>query len=274
MEVFHHDNSKENFEDFGKENGVRYWFARDLMTFLEYSSYSSFKQVINKAHSACLTLNIEVSENFIQTKREIDGLLQDDYKLTRFACYLIAMNSDPKKQPVAQAQLYFIQTAEIIRNHILESENMERILIREDISSRESSLSGVAKSHGVESYPLFQNAGYRGLYNKNLNELKKIKGLSDIKRSLLDFMGKEELAANLFRITQTESKIKNENIQGQINLENASEKVGAEVRKVIINTSGNKPENLPLSDDIKSVKKEIKSTHKKFKKIDKPNKTT
>lgn len=271
MDVFHYDSSKENFETFGKENGVRYWFARDLMSFLEYSSYNSFKQIINRAHSACLTLEIEISENFIQTKREIDGVLQDDFKLTRFACYLIAMNADPKKEPVAQAQLYFIQMAEVIRNHILESENMERILIREDISNRETSLSGVAKSHGVQNYPLFQNAGYRGLYNKNINDLKKIKGLSDIKRSLLDFMGKEELAANLFRITQTESKIKNENIQGQENLENAAEKVGNEVRKVMINTSGNRPEHLPLSDDIKSVKKEIKNTHKKLKKIDKLN---
>lgn len=269
IDVFHHDNSKTKFEDFGKENGSRYWFAIDLMAFLTYSNYNSFKQVVNKAISACMTLGIEVSENFIQTKREIEGKQVDDYKLTRFACYLVAMNSDPKKEPVARAQVYFVQMAEAIQKHILESESIERVLIRDEMSDRETSLSGVAKKHGVKNYPLFQNAGYRGLYNKNLTQLKKIKGLDDIKRSLLDFMGKEELAANLFRITQTESKIKNENIQGQTSLENAAEKVGAEIRKVIISTSGNKPEDLPLSEDIKEVKKELKITHKKFKNIDK-----
>lgn len=186
------------------------------MHMLGYETFSSFKKAINKAVTTCMTLDIETLDNFQQTKREIDGELVADYKLSRFACYLIAMNADNKKREVASAQAFFAATAETIRRYIEDSEDVERVLIRDELSTHEKSLSGVAKNAGVtnKGYALFQNSGYRGMYNMNLNQLKNHKGMTKKGRTLLDFMGKEELAANLFRITQTELKMKNEAISG------------------------------------------------------------
>ncbi len=272
LDVFHFDSDRDNFEGLGISNGGRYWFATDIMRLLGYETYPSFKAVINRAIAACVALDIEVSENFIQLDREVDGKHFKDHKLSRFACYLIAMNGDSKKPQVARAQVYFIAIAETFRYYLDECENVERVLIREEISDRESSLSGVAKQHGVVCYPLFQNAGYRGMYNRNLAEIKRLKGLNGktINRSLLDFMGKEELAANLFRITQTESKIRNEDASGQARLERIAEAVGKEVRDTMIRISGTRPEDLPTAEDVKFVKKQIKQTHKKLQEIDRP----
>jgi len=269
IDVFHFDEDKTGFDDMGHENAVKYWFARDLMRLLGYDNYSSFRGVINRAIAACTALGINVAETFIQTEREIDGRPLPDFKLTRFACYLVALNGDPRKEQVAKAQVYFICIAETFRNYLEETENVERVLIREEISDREKSLSGVAKHHGVVHYPLFQNAGYRGMYNKNLGELKQLKGLRDFKRCLLDFMGKEELASNLFRITQTEAKIKKDRAYGQSSLEEIAERVGGQVRKAMLEISGTRPEDLPLVEDLKDVKKSLKQTHRKFVKIDK-----
>ena len=264
LDVFHFENNRQSFDDFAKKNGQDWWSARDLMKFLDYSSYNTFLKVINRAIATCLTLNISVKDNFIQIEQEVNGVVVSDYKLTRFACYLIAMNGDTKKEQVAKAQIYFVAVAETLRSYLEEHENMERLLIRDDISEREKSISGVASAHGVEEYRLFQNAGYRGMYNKNLNVLKTYKGLQDIKRSLLDFMGKTELAANLFRLTQTEEKIKNDNIRGQQALERTAETIGKQVRKAMIEMSGTRPEDLPLSDDLQDVKKRLKKTHKEM----------
>ncbi|MFA5323139.1 MAG: BRO family protein [Smithella sp.] len=268
-EVFHFDEGKVSFDSLGHENSIKYWYANDFMKMLGYDGYSTFKNVLNRAIAACTTLNINVAENFIQVKREIDGRELLDFKLSRFACYLVAMNGDPKKENVAKAQLYFVCLAESFRNYIEESNNVERMLGREELSGREKSLSGVAQQHGVACYAFFQNAGYRGMYNKNLKELKAMKGLQDFGRSLLDFMGKEELAGNWFRITQTEAKIKKDGIYGQNPLEEVAEKVGAQVRKAMMDISGTRPEDLPLEEDLKTVKKSLKDTPRKFKKIDK-----
>ncbi len=262
--VFHFDESKPNFESIGKPNGQRFWYASDLMVLLGYESWQAFEKVINRAIGACMSLNIKVVDNFIQEERETEGRRVADYKLSRFACYMIAMNGDSKKPRIAEAQAYFAAIAATFKDYIEAAENVERIVIREDVSIHEKSLAGLAQEQGVEMYPLFQNAGYRGLYNMDLSTLKKHKGLDQslLQRSLLDFMGKEELAANLFRVTQTESKIRNENIQGQRSLENAAQDVGQRVRKTILEIGGSPPENLPLSDDIKEVRKGLKTVHK------------
>lgn len=274
MDVFHFDSDRENFDDHCQENGIQYWYARDLMVFLDYNNWNSFVSVIRRAIAACASANIEAIGNFDSIDREIDGAMVKDYKLSKFACYLIAMNGDPKKEQVARAQIYFVAAAETLRNYISEAENVERLLIRDEISDREKSLSGVARAHGVTEYQLFQNAGYRGLYNRNLNALKEYKGLANLRRSLLDFMGKEESAANLFRLTQTEAKIKNDNVKGQSRLEDVAETVGRQVRKAMMEISGTRPEDLPLSDDIKQVKSQLKSTHKKLLRAGKTTKTT
>jgi len=262
------EDTPNTFESFSKENGSTYWWASDLMLFLGYESNASFKQVINKAIATCTTLNIGILDNFNLMERVVEGRRIMDFKLSRFACYLISMNGDNKKQGVALAQAYFATIAGAVESYLEEVNQVERLLTREEVSEREKSLSAVAKLSGVTSYPLFQNAGYRGMYNMNLSKLKELRGIES-KRSPLDYMGKTELAANLFRITQTELKIKNENIKGQPRLEVTAETVGLQVRKTMLEISGVEPENLPLSEDIKEVKKKLKSKSKELKSMDK-----
>jgi len=266
------NNENENmFELTAMDNGFHYWYARDLMQMLGYDSFISFNKAVNKAIGVCCTLGIPCDNNFVQIKRDIDGKQESDYKLSRFGCYLTTMNSDIKKINVAKAQAYFIALAENFRLYIQEYEDIDRVITRDEISQHEKSLSGVVKRAGIESYPLFQNEGYRGLYNLNLRKLKELKGIPD-KRSPLDFMGKDELAANLFRITQTELKIKKDGIKGQKNLEDTAYNVGRKVRQTMNEISGVMPEDLPISEDIKIVHRNIKNTHKTFNKIDKPKK--
>lgn len=271
VDVFHFNENEHNFEALAKENGFRFWLSSNLAKCLGYEDSSSLKKAINKATAVCLTLNIPVHENFQQYESDVE---KNDFKLSRFACYLTVMNGDVRNPLVAKAQAYFAGLAEAFSQHIQQADSVERVLIRGEISDRESTLSSTAKQHGVENYAYFQNAGYRGLYNMNLTALKKRKGVtSDIKGSLLDFMGKDELAANLFRITLTEAKIRNEKTTGQISLEHAAESVGKAVRKTMIDNSGQKPEDLKLSANINEVKKGLKQTYKDHKKIDqKPKK--
>jgi len=212
LEVVYFDDEGRNFEEFAIENGDRYWWASDLMRMLGYDSLTSFKKAINRAISACAALNITIVENFIEVKREVEGSPEIDFKLTRFACYLTAMNGDVRKPGVAAAQAYFVTMAEAFRQYILEADGIERVIIRDEISGGEKSLVSVAKTAGVTEYAFFQNARYRGLYNMNLGQLRALRDIPS-NRSPLDFMGKTELAGNLFSITQTEEKIKNEQIR-------------------------------------------------------------
>jgi DNA-damage-inducible protein D len=271
LELFKDDFSSDLFENECLENGFTYWFASKLMNFLGYESWASFQKAINKAMTTCNTLNIPIIENFEQVSVIIDGKPALDFKLSRFACYLVVMNADSKKAPVAQAQAYFASLAGAVQNYLHEAEKVERINVRSEVSEREASLSGVAHQAGVENYGFFQNAGYRGMYNKNIGQLKAIRKVPN-GRSLLDFMGKDELAANLFRITQTELKIKQDNIKGQSRLEVAAETVGKKVRKTMLDISGIAPEQLTTAEDIKKVKKELKDKSKQIKSIDKKSK--
>ncbi|MEH6565588.1 MAG: BRO family protein [Halopseudomonas sp.] len=270
-DVFHFDDSRPHFDSLCRKNGMTFWYARDFMKMIGYQSFSSFNKAVQKAIGACTTLGIDVLENFQQVEREIDGKMERDYKLSRFACYLSAMNGDTKKPEVARAQAYFAAIAESFKRYIDQADEVERVLIRDEISQHEKSLSDAAHSAGVTKYYYFQNAGYRGMYNMNINELKEYKGLEgkDTKRTLLDFMGKQELAANLFRVTQTEAKLVNENIKGQKAAEHAAESVGRKVRETMISISGDTPESLALERDIKQVQGDIKSSSRDFKKLDK-----
>lgn len=260
INLFHFDNNKPNFEDSGQKNGFVFWSARKLMIMLGYADYAVFKRVINKAITVCMTLDIDVNNNFQQVE-DIDG--KKNYHLSKFACYLVALNGDVKKPQVAQAQAYFITLTEAFKRYVTEPTEAERVAIRGEVSEREKSLGSLVKESGIENYAFFQNKGFLGLYNMPLKQLKLIKGIP-VDRSPLDFMGKEELAANLFRITQTEAKIRNENIKGQINLEHAAFSVGRKIRNTMQEISKTKPEELPAVSDIKAVKSIIKSTHKEF----------
>lgn len=274
QQVFQFENndasSETSFEDFAHDNGARFWFASDFIRMLGYESLQTAHNAINRAMTACMTLQISVVENFTQFQRQEGGKTFEDYKLTRFACYLIAMNADPRKHRVATAQAYFAAVAETVRQ-IQEFEDVERVLIREEVSGREKSLSSTAKQAGVVNYAFFQNAGYLGMYNMNLSQLRTRRGLPG-SVTPLDYMGKTELAGNLFRITQTEEKIKNEKIKGQQSLEIAAKEVGKKVRKTMIEISNVPPESLPVKEDIKTVKKTLKASHKEMKALDAPKK--
>ena len=178
------------------------------------------------------------------------------------------MNGDVSKRNVAEAQLYFISLAEIMDAVSLSADSVDRILIREDISDREITLSKEATRAGVEFYDRFQNAGYRGMYNQNYAELKRLKGMPDLRRSLLDFMRKDELAGNVFRLAMTEGRIKKDQPRGQTELENLAHDVGRKVRQTMIEETGIRPEDLPIGPDIRTVKKALKSTDRGFSEID------
>lgn len=270
VNVFHFDEDNINFNDIAQENGFTYWYASQYMHMLGYETYSSFKKAVNRAMTTCMTLEIDLYENFQQVRREINGKEDTDFKLSRFACYLVAMNADNKKIKVAQAQAFFAATAETIRRYVDNANDVERVLIRDEISGHEKTLSSAAQNAGVtsEGYAFFQNAGYRGMYNMNLKKLKSYKGLTQPKRTLLDFMGKDELAANLFRLTQTELKLKNDGVKGQRQAELTAENVGKKIRKTMLELGGVAPEDMELVEDINKVKTSLKHTHKGLKKID------
>lgn len=267
LELFINSFSGDNFENYSHENGFTFWYASDLMKLLGYENMASFQRAINKAMTTCNTLNIPIIDNFFQEQRLFESKPLLDFRLSRFACYLTVMNADSKKPAVAMAQAYFATLAGAVHNYLEEANKVERLVIREEISERETSLSGIVHKAGVENYAFFQNAGYRGMYNKNINQLKLLRNIPTNK-SPLDFMGKEELAANLFRITQTELKIKQDNISGQRNLENTAENVGRKVRQTMKDISGVLPEQLPAQEDIKNVKQQLKAKSKQIKELD------
>jgi len=266
---FHLEPERAGFEAMGHDNGVRFWWASELAALLGYEGLHSFRKAIERAMVTLTSLNVAIFENIIQEQRTVDGKTINDYKLSRFACYLAAMNGDPKKPQVAKAQAYFVTWAEACRLSLEQAGSVERVGIRAEISDHERTLSGTAHRAGVVHYGLFQNAGYRGLYNMDLYQVRRTKGVPD-GRSPLDFMGKTELAANLFRVTQTEEKIQVERIHGQQALEHTAQEVGRKVRKTMFEISGRKPEDLPPAEDIKEVHKKLKSSHRQIRKLDKP----
>lgn len=264
---FHLEPRRSGFESLARSDGFKFWWASDLAGLLGYESLDSFRKAVHKAMIACDALGIPLVDNFVQERRTVNGRELLDFKLSRFACYLTAMNGNVNNPLVARAQAYFVTFAEACRLYIEQAEGVERVSLRAELSDREKSLSGVAGDAGVTDFALFQNAGYRGLYNMDLAKLRQLKQVPQ-SRSVLDFMGKEELAANLFRITQTEAKIRNERRRGQGELESAAEEVGRRVRRTMQEISGNQPEALPPAGDIKVVRKKLKSAQRVFRKMD------
>jgi DNA-damage-inducible protein D len=265
-DLFHFDEARPSFEQLARENGFRYWLASDLAQALGMPGASALRKAIERAQAASVRLGIPISDNFDAVRDAEPG----ECRLSRFACYLVTMNADPKKyQRVAEAQAWFAALADEVHRYANEVDSVERIAVRAEVSEREKSLNGVAHAHGVVNYQFFQSEGYRGLYNMNISTLRRRKGVPD-GRTPLDFMGKEELAANLFRITQTEAKVRNESIRGQPKLERAAFAVGQEVRSAMARISGTRPEDLPLAPDIKHVERDVKRVKRDFQRLDKP----
>lgn len=259
------DNSP-SFEDFKNENGNTYWWASDLMVMLGYKEMMSFKKAIDKAMKTCITLGISTYENFEEKKRTVDGQEKPDFKLTRFACYLTVMNADNKKAPVAAAQVYFAEQTRKFELSIQNTQEFDRLLIRDELREGNKSLQSTVHRAGVENYANFVNAGYRGLYNMfniALAEKRHVK-----KDQLMEYMGRTELAANLFRITQTEERIKSRKISGQRNLENTHFDVGREVRNIVISNTGYNPEDLLVEQKLPEVQRQLKKGYKNMLKDD------
>jgi DNA-damage-inducible protein D len=261
---------KLTFEDFKNENGITYWWASDIMQMLGYPNMKSFQKVLDRTTKAFVSLNIPHYDNIFAELRGVEGKTHQDFKLTRFACYMVVMNGDPKKVEVAQAQSYFAQQTRKFELYFEGNQDIDRVVIRDELAEGNKSLSSAAKHAGVQNYAKFANAGYIGMYNMPSWKLEKRRNVK--KGKLMDNMGRTELAANLFRVTQTEERIKNKNVKGQANLEQTHYNVGKEVRSIIIKNSGKSPENLPQAKKLPEVKKELKQGYRKMAKEDKSKK--
>jgi DNA-damage-inducible protein D len=250
------------------DNGAEYWSSRELAKVLEYADYRKFLGVIEKAKTACENSGEVIHNHFVQAdemveigsgaERKLETIL-----LSRYACYLIVQNSDPTKVVVAKGQTYFaIQTRRQETDDNLIEDN-KRVFLREEMKKHNTSLMQAASMAGVESFAIFQNAGYKGLYGGlTMQDIHKRKKLGKSQK-ILDHMNSEELAANLFRATQTDAKIRRENIKGEGNANLAHFEVGQKVRNTIRNIGGTMPEELPTADGIGKARTRIEKEEKK-----------
>nr|WP_295928744.1 DNA damage-inducible protein D [uncultured Dyadobacter sp.] len=260
------------------DEGNEFWSARDLAKVLEYTEYRNFKPVIKKAKEACKQSGQSVDNHFVHLHEMVvigSGANRslENVKLSRYACYLIVQNADPAKEVVALGQTYFaVQTRlqeirQMEEYGKLDSEDEKRLFLRGELSRNNLLLADAAKDAGVIEpidYAIFQNHGYMGLYNgldaKGIREKKELKKSQNI----LDHMGSSELAANVFRATQTDDKLRRENIRGKQKANQTHFEVGAKVRQTIQELGGTMPEDLPSVDSIKKL--ETKSVAKRISK--------
>ena len=269
------DKNNKSFEDIKHidENGVEFWYARELMPILQYSNWQNFEKIIDKAKISCKNSGISVFEHFIDVNKTIKmpkGAEKTilDYELTRYACYLIAQNGDSRKKVIALAQTYFaVQTRKqelTEKEYSMLTEDEKRFYQRNLTRKGNYSLNQAAKNAGVKNFDKFHNSGYKGLYNgETADDIAKRKGLR-YREDILDNMGSEELAANLFRITQTESRLKKNNIKTEKEANSTHYEVGKKVRKAIADIGGTMPEDLPTPK--KSLKQLEKEKNNKLKK--------
>lgn len=238
------------------EAGEEYWLARELQQLLEYSRWEDFEKAVQRGITACEKAEVPVEDHF----REIPKLVRvgsgahrevRDYMLTRYACYLIVMNGDPRKDIIALGQTYFAvktRQQELIDNYEQLTEDQKRLAIRNEMAAHNKSLAEAAQLAGIiesKDYAIFQNKGYQGLYGGlGAKEIHARKGLKKSQK-ILDHMGSTELAANLFRATQTDEKLRRENIKGKQAANQAHYNVGKKVRQTIKELGGTMPEDLP-----------------------------
>lgn len=260
----------ENFESIKhiNEDGEEFWYARELQKILEYTQWRNFEGVIQKAKIACEQSSNNIQDHFADvSKMVVAGVAPkevDDIMLSRYACYLIVMNGDPRKEIIALGQTYFAvktRQQEVIENFENLTEEQKRLAIRNEIINHNKSLADAAKQAGISEpleYAIFQNWGYKGLYGGM--DMKAIHAHKGLKKSqkILDHMGSTELAANLFRATQTEEKLRRDNVKGANNANKTHYEVGAKVRKTIQELGGTMPEELPTpKKSIKQIEREI-----------------
>ena len=258
-----------SFEEIKKirEDGTEYWNARELSKVLQYKKWENFSKVIDRAKLACKNSGRNIEDDFPEVRKIVEaGATQKkviDYELSRYACYLIVQNGDPRKEVIALGQTYFaIQTRrqEVADYFNQLDEDNKRLVIRGDIKQWNQMLLEVAHNSGVitnQEYAEFQNAGYMGLYGGlTVDDIHKRKNLKDNEK-ILDFMESTELIANLFRISQTEEKLKKDNVHSSSKATATHYEVGSKVRKAIEDIGGTMPEDLPRPEkSIKQIEKE------------------
>lgn len=259
------------FEDGAQDGETRFWYAHQLMDWLGYDSWQSFQSVITKAMGSCTRLGLDPTEAFIRDEVIVDGKPIKTYRLTRFACLIVSMTADSKKPEVAQAKAILATIADALIQQRVQSEDLARLETRDDLKFAEKAMTSAASSGGLQAseFAIFKDAGFRGMYNMSLRQLQIHKGMPDGK-TLYDFMGLEELAGNLFRVTQTAARIRNQNVKGLSHLSNTAQQVGTEVRRMMIQNSGSAPEHLQLEEDVQGVQKRLKKVDREMKKLDKP----
>lgn len=252
------------------EEGIEFWYARELAQILQYADWRNFENAIYKAMEACKNSGNEVEDHFGEvttfTKMNTGANRKiGDYALSRYACYLIVMNGDPNKKAIAAGQTYFaIKTRqqELIEDYDQLSEDQKRLAIRNEMIEHNKSLAEAAQLAGVidkRDYAIFQNKGYQGLYGglgaKEIHAHKRLKP----NQKILDHMGSTELAANLFRATQTDEKLRRENIQGKEAANKTHYEVGRKVRQTIAELGGTMPEDLPTpKKSISQIERDLK----------------
>lgn len=250
--------SEQTFESIKHVNeyGEEYWLARELQLVLEYAQWRRFSDAIERAKLACKNSGFAVEDHFADVGKMVDigsGAERqiDDVMLSRYACYLIVMNGDPRKEVIAIGQSYFAvktRQQELIDNYEQMSEDQKRLAIRNEMIAHNKSLAEAAQMAGIadqREYAIFQNKGYQGLYGGlGAKEIHARKGLKK-NQKILDHMGSTELAANLFRATQTDEKLRRENIQGKQAAYDTHYQVGKKVRQTIKELGGTMPEDLP-----------------------------
>ncbi len=252
------------------EEGQEFWYARELQKVLEYSQWRRFSETIKRAETACHKSGADVRDHFAEIGKMVDigsGTLRkiDDLMLSRYACYLIVMNGDPRKKVIAVGQTYFAvktRQQELIDHYNELNENQKRLAIRNEMAAHNKSLAEAACMAGVKKpldYAVFQNKGYQGLYGGlGVKEIHQRKGLKKSQK-ILDHMGSTELAANLFRATQTDEKLRREHIQGKDAANQTHFEVGKKIRQTIQELGGTMPENLPMPDrSIREIEREQK----------------
>jgi DNA-damage-inducible protein D len=239
------------------------------MRSLGYDSWPTFQKVVTKAMGSCAKLGIDPTESFVPTSFIEGDKETKTYKLSRFACFLISMNADSKKEEVAKAKALLAAIADKLIEERIQEHDLGRIETRDDLKLAERVLSGAAQSAGLETHQfgIFKDAGFRGMYNMSLSHLMIRKGV-ERNKTLYDFMGLEELAGNLFRVTQTAARIKNQGVIGLPALADTAKRVGREVRTMMVKNSGVPPEALPVADDISNVKSRLKHAARAMKKLD------
>ncbi len=247
------------------EYSAEYWSARDLQSLLGYSQWRRFEQAIKRAMTSCEESGNPSGHHFAGVGKPITGgkgavQIVEDYQLSRFACYLIAQNGDPRKPEIAQAQKYFAIQARRQELSDQLAADVERLELRKQTAEEFKALSGAAQQAGVQSrmFGIFHDAGYKGLYGGLGNEAIKKKKNIPAKENLMDRMNATELAANQFRMTQTRDKLARENIHNQQHAITTHEQVGREVRDAIKRIGGALPEQIPSAEHIKEVEKRVK----------------